>query len=180
MTSQFKFRRLPNLAKLARSRGFTLIELLIVILIIGVLMAIALPNLLGQVAKGRQAEAKSNLGTINRAQEAYRFETGTFGTVGNTSSGTFGTLPLKISGEYYNYEDDNSGGPGDFSSTEARHKATAIPLYGDDIKDYTSSVGQTPSGAFNQIVCEANDPTITINSSANGTACDSTTSSEVN
>lgn len=58
--------------------GFTLLELLVVIIIIGILSAIALPSFLNQAAKAKQTEAKTYVGSVNRAQQAYRIEKSTF------------------------------------------------------------------------------------------------------
>jgi general secretion pathway protein G len=53
------------------SRGFTLIELLIVVAIIGIIAAVAIPNLLNAVDKGKQKRTVADLRTIGSAVEAY-------------------------------------------------------------------------------------------------------------
>ena len=52
-------------------KGFTLIELMIVVAIIGILAAIAIPNFLRFQAKSKQSEAKTNLGGIFTAETSY-------------------------------------------------------------------------------------------------------------
>ena len=54
-----------------KESGFTLIELLIVIAIIGILAAIAIPNLLNAVQRGKQKRSMSDMRTMATAVEAY-------------------------------------------------------------------------------------------------------------
>ena len=56
--------------RIQSERGFTLIELMVVILIIAILSAIALPAFLGQRAKAQDGSAKSNARTVVSAMEA--------------------------------------------------------------------------------------------------------------
>jgi type IV pilus assembly protein PilA len=57
--------------KLRNRKGFTLVELMIVVAIIGILAAIAIPNFLNFRLKAKTSEAKSNLGGIRSTEVAY-------------------------------------------------------------------------------------------------------------
>jgi type II secretion system protein G len=56
------------------TRGFTLIELLIVVAIIGLISAIAIPNLLNAIDKSKQKRTMSDLRAIGTAIETYAVE----------------------------------------------------------------------------------------------------------
>jgi prepilin-type N-terminal cleavage/methylation domain-containing protein len=60
-----------KVSKAARDDGFTVIELLVVMIIIGILAAIAVPIYLSQKQKGYDASAKSDLRSYGRELETY-------------------------------------------------------------------------------------------------------------
>ncbi|MEA5449181.1 type IV pilin-like G/H family protein [Leptolyngbya sp. CCNP1308] len=57
-----------------RKRGFTLIELMVAIAIMGVLAIVAIPSVLNQATRSKQARALKYIGMVNRAQQAFFVE----------------------------------------------------------------------------------------------------------
>ena len=66
-------------------KGFTLIELMIVVAIIGILAAIAIPQFANLVAKSQEGATKGNLGTLRSALSIYYGDTEGFYPVDNLS-----------------------------------------------------------------------------------------------
>ncbi|MHB8893723.1 MAG: type IV pilin protein [Candidatus Geothermincolia bacterium] len=86
------------LQRIRNRKGFTLVELMIVVAIIGILAAIAIPNFLQFRLKAKTSEAKSNLGAIRSTEVAYFAEWDFYvGNQAETPSGGRAGLTNKMS-----------------------------------------------------------------------------------
>lgn len=86
-----------NINRLKSKEGFTLIELLIVIAIIGVLAAIAIPTYMSYVNRAKDSEASTNLGAIFTAETAFASSNSVFASAG-VATNTGVTPPTATSG----------------------------------------------------------------------------------
>jgi len=81
-------------------KGFTLIELMVVILIVGILAAVAIPIMRGRVDSAKWSEGKAGMGTISTALRAYAAEKGATGTYPPTLA-TLGFIASDLHGTYF-------------------------------------------------------------------------------
>ncbi|MGA9382378.1 MAG: type IV pilin-like G/H family protein [Phormidium sp.] len=141
MNASFKTKLLLHLNQKKQEsgeQGFTLIELLVVIIIIGILAAIALPSFLNQANKGKQAEGKQYVSSVNKAQQAFYTENSAFATDNNNAWGSLGVgIKTQTANYVYKIGGDKNGA---WSTGDASVVNNAL-------KSYTGVVGLvTPTG----------------------------------
>lgn len=79
-----------------RSEGFTLVELMIVVAIIGVLAAVAIPSFVNYQLTSKRSEAFANLSALAKAQKSYYAEFNEFVAVASEPGFSLGQSPTSI------------------------------------------------------------------------------------
>ena len=135
------------MSRLRKRTGFTLIELLIVVAIIGIIAALAIPNLLNAIDRGKQKSTMANMRSISTSVEQYAIDVNFYpistsmaalSSLGPTNLGLQPTyiklLPVKDGwgGQIY-YGSDGTGAGSDYT----------IVSYGKDKKQSSTSAGAT-------------------------------------
>jgi prepilin-type N-terminal cleavage/methylation domain-containing protein len=82
--------------------GFTMVELMVVVLIVGILAAVAVPLMSGRIDASKWSEAKAGMGTIASALRAYAAEKGSFSSAPTLTQ--IGITNNDLDGTYFSHE----------------------------------------------------------------------------
>ena len=102
---------------LTSKKGFTMLELLMVIIVIGILASLAIPQYQGFMEKARVAEARNVISSIKSAQELYFLENAQYGAEAD------------INGNYVTYETVTGNNELWFYAITGRNNALGAETY---------------------------------------------------
>jgi len=127
--------------KMNGKKAFTLVELMVVILIVGILAAVAIPLMQGRIDKAKWSEANATAGTIRTAVRAYSAET----SIATAQANCLGTLDDADIQGYLGFNASDLTGtyfvPGDY-------EITAVSATGIASVTVTASQDDAPAGSY--------------------------------
>jgi type IV pilus assembly protein PilA len=83
-------------------KAFTMVELMVVVLIVGILAAVAVPLMSGRIDSSKWSEAKAAMGTIASALRSYAAEKGSFTTAPTLAN--VGLTDNDLDGTYFTHQ----------------------------------------------------------------------------
>ena len=137
----------------AAAKGFTLIELIVVILIVGVLSAITVPQYFRIVEKAKIAEAINVLRSLGASQARYQSKYGVYCTGAIMSCGGFdGVVPTL---KYFNTPAAILSGATSPSWKLSLTRNSTVGIYGNYVVTYDVETNAAPAMTCSQSNCSA-------------------------